>query len=306
MPRIVSLIASATEIVHALGLGEFQVGRSHECDYPESVSHLPVCTRPAFPIDGDSAEIDRQVKEKLRAAVSIYEVFGDVLERLQPTHIVTQTQCEVCAVSLRDVERALCGGVSSRPALVVLEPNALADIWADIGRVAEGCGYGERGEALVAHLKERMEAVACIATGAANRPTVACIEWHEPLMAAGNWVPELIAMAGGSNLFGAAGRHSPWMQWEDFVAADPEIVVTTPCGFDIERTRAEMHWLSARPGWKRLRAVREGRVFLADGNQYMNRPGPRVVESLRIFAEILHPELFEASLDGPGWQRWRG
>ncbi len=306
MPRIVSLIASATEIVHALGLGEFQVGRSHECDYPESVASLPVCTRPAFPIDGDSEEIDRQVKDKLKAAASIYEVFGDVLERLQPTHIVTQTQCEVCAVSLRDVEKALCGGVSSGPALIALEPNALADIWADILRVATGCGYGERGEALVAQLQWRMEAIARQAFSAASRPTVACIEWHEPLMAAGNWVPELIAMAGGVNLFGAAGRHSPWMRWEELAAADPEIVVTTPCGFDIGRTRAEMHWLTARPGWNELRAVREGRVYLADGNQYMNRPGPRVVESLRIFAEILHPERFEATLEGPGWQRWGG
>src|SRR5579863_6724498 len=284
MPRIVSLIASATEIVHALGLGEFQVGRSHECDYPASVANLPVCTRPAFPIDGDSAEIDRQVKDKLKAAASIYEVFGDVLERLQPTHIVTQTQCEVCAVSLRDVEKALCGGVSSGPALIALEPNALADIWADILRLAQGCGYGERGEALVAQLQRRMEAIAREAFSAASRPTVACIEWHEPLMAAGNWVPELIAMAGGENLFGAAGRHSPWMRWEELAAADPEIVVTTPCGFDIGRTRGEMHWLTARPGWNELRAVRESRVFLVDGNQYMNRPGPRVVESLRILA----------------------
>ncbi len=306
MPRIVSLIASATEIVHALGLGEFQVGRSHECDYPASAARLPVCTRPAFAIKGNSAEIDRQVKDKLRAAASIYEVFGDVLERLQPTHIVTQTQCEVCAVSLRDVEKALCGRVASRPALIALEPNALADIWADILRVAKGCGYGDRGEALVSQLQRRMEVIAREATSAACRPAIACIEWHEPLMAAGNWVPELIAMAGGVNLFGAAGRHSPWMEWADLAAADPDTIVTTPCGFDLVRTRAEMHWLTARPGWRRLRAVREGRVFLADGNQYMNRPGPRVVESLRIFAEILHPDLFEATLEGVGWERWEG
>ena len=304
MPRIVSLIASATEIVHALGLGDFQVGRSHECDYPASAARLPVCTRPAFAIDGDSAEIDRQVKDKLKAAASIYEVFGDVLEGLQPTHILTQTQCEVCAVSLHDVEKALCGRVSSRPALIALEPNALADIWADILRVAQGCGYGDRGEALVRQLQQRMEATARVATSAAYRPAVACIEWHEPLMAAGNWVPELIAMAGGVSLFGAAGRHSPWMAWEDLAAADPETIVTTPCGFDLARTRAEMHWLTARPGWRQLRAVREGRVFLADGNQYMNRPGPRVVESLRIFAEILHPDRFEPTLEGVGWERW--
>src|SRR6202165_4362369 len=146
MARIVSLIASATEIVHALGLGPQQVGRSHECDFPDEVRTLPVCTTPSFQIAGSSAEIDRRVKERVANALSVYEVFQDVLEPLQPTHIVTQTQCRVCAVSLEDVERALAGSISSRPKLVALEPNALADIWRDIRRVAAACGVPERGE----------------------------------------------------------------------------------------------------------------------------------------------------------------
>jgi iron complex transport system substrate-binding protein len=301
MMRIVSLIASASEIVHSLGLTQYQVGRSHECDFPEEVRALPVCTTPSFAVDGDSAEIDRRVKERIVNALSVYEVFQDVLDRLQPTHVVTQTQCRVCAVSLEDVERALAGTVSSRPKLVALEPNALADIWSDIRRVAAACGVEAKGNEVVQTLQDRMELIAARAKRATRRPRVACIEWHEPLMAAGNWVPELLEMAGGENLFGKAGLHSPWMTWEELLAADPDLIITMPCGFDLERTRREMYWLTDRPEWRKLRAVQSGEVYLADGNQYMNRPGPRIVESLQILAEILHPGLFEAKLKGSGW-----
>jgi len=304
MSRIVSLIASATEIVHALGLGPAQVGRSHECDFPDEVRVLPVCARPSFPISGTSADIDARVKERLAKALSVYEVFEDVLERLQPTHIVTQTQCQVCAVTLEDVERAMAGSISSNPKLVALEPNGLDDIWKDINRVASACGIASKGEEVVATLRHRMTQISTRACGARRRPRLACIEWHEPLMAAGNWVPELVEMANGENLFGKAGLHSPWMVWDEFVASDPDVIVSMPCGFELERTRQEMYWLAGRPGWSTLRAVQSGEVYLADGNQYMNRPGPRVVESLEILAEILHPETFEPKLEGSGWERW--
>lgn len=302
MLRIVSLIASATEIVHALGLTAQQVGRSHECDYPDQVRGLPICTRPSFPTEGSSAEIDRLVKDRVVNALSVYEVFEDVLDRLQPTHILTQTQCRVCAVSLEDVERALTGWISSRPKLVALEPNALADIWRDIHSVAAACGVGERGDQAVEVFQSRMNALSAKAGQAARRPRVACIEWHEPLMAAGNWVPELVEMAAAENLFGKAGLHSPWMTWEELQAADPDIIITMPCGFDLARTRQELYWLTERPEWPKLRAVQSGQVYMADGNQYMNRPGPRVVESLQILAEILHPEVFEPKLEGSAWQ----
>ena len=298
--RIVSLIASATEIIHALDLGQFQVGRSHECDFPPQVHTLPVCTKPGFPLDGSSADIDRRVKQKVASALSVYEVFGDVLERLAPTHIITQTQCEVCAVSLKDVERALYGMVSSQPQLVSLNPNALSDIWDDMRRVADACQVGERGGALVTNLQQRMQAISRLArTG--RRKRVACIEWQQPLMAAGNWVPELVEMAGGENVFGVAGAHSPWLDFNQLVAADPDVIVVTPCGYDLEKTRAEMYWLTQNSLWKSLRAE----VHLADGNQFMNRPGPRVVESLQILAEILHPELFPPALRSLGaWELW--
>ena len=289
MPRIVSLISSATEIVSALGEFGHLVGRSHECDFPEEVARLPVCTRPTIPVTGDSREIDRLVKDRVRDALSVYEVFPDVLERLQPTHIITQTQCEVCAVSLKDVEAALAAGLSCRPRVVPLAPNSLVDFWDDIRRVALALEIGDRGEALVEKLKARMCAISSRALADPKRPTVACIEWLEPLMATGNWVPELVEMAGGVNLFGEAGRHSPYMTWEQLVAADPEVIVIMPCGWDPARTEPEMHWLTDRPEWPRLRAVRDGRVHIADGNQYFNRPGPRLVESLEILAGFLHP-----------------
>ena len=299
--RIVSLIASATEIVCALGFGGRLVGRSHECDHPEWVRGLPVCTGPRFDPQGTSAEVDARVKEALRDALSVYRVDEERLRALAPDVIVTQSQCEVCAVSLKDVERAVGRWTGAPARIVSLEPNSLADVWADIARVARALEEPERGESLVARLQARMAAVADQARGL-RRPTVACIEWIDPLMAAGNWMPELVGMAGGENLFGEAGAHSPWMEWSGLARRDPEIIVVLPCGYDLPKTRAEMRALLSRPGWPRLRAAREGRVALADGNQYFNRPGPRMAESLEILAEIFHPDRFDFGHKGTGWE----
>jgi iron complex transport system substrate-binding protein len=305
VPRIVSLIASATEIVDALGELDHLVGRSHECDYPQSVRALPVCTRPRIAVDADSREIDRQVRQSAHTSVSIYEVFDQVLAQLQPTHILTQIQCEVCAVSLRDVELALARGMQGNPKIVSLQPDSLAGIWEDIRMVARSLEIQERGEAVVRRLQDRMEALVP-APGAGPCPRVACIEWLEPLMAAGNWTPELISMAGGVNLFGEAGRHSPSMTWEELVAARPDVLVIAPCGFDLARTGREMHWLTNRPGWNHLRAVQDGRVYLADGNQFFNRPGPRVVETLQALLEMLYPDRHAPALCGTAWRRYDG
>ncbi|MEO8026482.1 MAG: cobalamin-binding protein [Bryobacteraceae bacterium] len=301
--RIVPLIASATEIVHALGLGEFQVGRSHECDYPLSVSSLPVCTRPRFDIEGDSREIDQRVKETLRDAESVYEVFDDVLDRLQPTHILTQTQCKVCAVSLDDVERALGSRYSTRPQVVALEPNSLGDIWKDIRRVADACGVQDRGTELIADSKRRMLEISEKAHATGLAPRVVCIEWHQPLMAAGNWVPQLVEMLGARNLCGIAGGHSPWMSWQELSAVNPDVIVSMPCGFDLARTRAELRWLTENTAWPELKAVKDQRAYIADGNQFFNRPGPRVVESLEILAEMLFPDAFPPAHEGGAWER---
>jgi iron complex transport system substrate-binding protein len=283
--RIASFIASATEIVDALGMLDSLVGRSHECDYPHGIERLPVCTRPKIEVTGNSRQIDEQVKANLTNALSIYEVLDDVLEQLQPTHILTQTQCEVCAVSLKDVERSVASRLESRPKIVSLQPNCLSDIWDDIRRVAESLEIPERGESVIQDLQTRMRSISNTAT--ARRPTVACIEWLSPLMAAGNWVPELVEMAGGINLFGETGKHSPWMNWEELVARDPDVIVAMPCGFDEARTRAEMYWMTDHPEYAGLKAARTGQVYPVDGNQYFNRPGPRVVESLEILTAIL-------------------
>ena len=303
MPRIVSLISSATEIVHALGQTPSQVGRSHECDFPAEIAALPVCTKPTIDIYADSREIDRSVKDRVRNALSVYEVFDDVLERLQPTHIITQTQCEVCAVSLRDVERSVASQLASRPKIVSLTPNSLADVWDDIRRVAGAIGIAEHGETVVAALQARMCAISEKAHAARERLPVALIEWIEPLMATGNWMPELVEMAGGVNLLGERDKHSGYLSWEEIAASDPDVIIVCPCGFDIARTKSEMYWLTRRPEWRTMRAVRDGRVYLADGNQYFNRPGPRLVETLQILAEVLHPKVFAPALEGGGWRR---
>lgn len=300
--RIVSLIPSTTEIVCALGFEGQLVGRSHECDFPESVRRLPVCTEPKFSPEGSSYEIDQRIKAILYQALSIYRVHSEILKELQPDLILTQSQCEVCAVSLRDVEEAVGEWLGSRPQIISLEPKALSDVWGGISRVAEALGVPEPGAELVKNLKQRVFAIAAMARTLSPGPTVACIEWIEPLMAAGNWMPELVEMAGGINLFGEAGKHSPWMTWEELVQKDPNVIVVLPCGFDIKRTREEMPALTRKAEWSRLRAVRSGRVYLTDGNQYFNRPGPRLVESLEILAEILHPDVFRFGHEGTGWE----
>jgi iron complex transport system substrate-binding protein len=291
----VSLVSSATEMVHALGALSWLVGRSHECDYPAEVLALPVCTAPRFAVEGDSREIDRLVRQTRAESISVYRVFDEVLERLQPTHILTQIQCEVCAVSLKDVEHSVAGRLASRPRVVALQPNSLGDVWEDFRRVARSLDIEARGERLIADLKARMLAIAEAAAGAASaRPRLACIEWIEPLIPAAHWMPELVAAAGAERV--------EWRTWEELVAADPDAIVVMPCGFDLERVAAEMHWLSERHGWPELKAVRKGRVYAADGNQYFNRPGPRLVETLRILAEVAHPEIFAATMQGTGWK----
>jgi iron complex transport system substrate-binding protein len=188
---------------------------------------------------------------------------------------------------------------------VSLEPNSLTDIWSDIRKVSAALGAPARADQLIDRLENRMNDLSRRARAINRRPTIACIEWIEPLMAAGNWMPELVDMAGGTNLFGEAGKHSPWMTWAEMVASDPEVIFVSPCGFDINRTLEEMHILRERPEWKGLKAVSSDSVFVADGNQYFNRPGPRVVESLEILAEVVHPEEFHFGYEGKGWVRYR-
>jgi len=305
--RIVSLIASATEIVCALGFEDRLVGRSHECDHPPSVARLPVCSASKVEIGAGGRAIDDQVRAIVADGLSVYRVDAGILDRLAPTVVITQTQCEVCAVSLKDVEAAVCELVGSRPRIVSLEPMSLPDVWSDIRTVAAALGAPDRGEALVDRLTARLDAVQARATAAeGTRPSIGCIEWIDPLMAAGNWVPELVERAGGTDVLGRAGEHSGGLSVEALAAADPDVIAVMPCGWDIERSRREMPPLTSHPVWPRLSAVRNGRVFMTDGNQYFNRPGPRVVESAEILADILHPGRCDFGHRGRGWVHWTG
>ena len=299
-PRVVSLIASATEIVSALGYRHALVGRSHECDFPPDVESLPVCSASRVDIHATSVEIDRQVKAAVAEAVSVYRVLTEVLESLQPTHIITQTQCEVCAVSLADVERAVCEMVGSRPAIVSLEPMCLADVWKDIQRVADALCDSDAGSTLNTLLQQQLAEVRN-SVGTREQPSVVCLEWINPLMSGGNWMPELVEIAGGRPLLATAGEHSPWMTWDDLLLADPDAIVILPCGFDIPRTVSELGPLVTDPRWRRLSAVNKDRVYVTDGNQYFNRPGPRVVESAEILADVLHAPETATRHRGTGW-----
>ena len=290
--RIVSLLSSATETVCALGLESSLVGRSHECDAPSSILLLPACTRARIDASASSAVIDAAVKLSLTNALSLYEVDGPLLQRLQPDLLITQDLCKVCAVSTQDVEEAVCRMIGSRPRIIAVNPQGLDDVWNDMRLIADAIGVPERGVELVNNLKERLRDLAARANGWGRRPTVACLEWLDPLMAAGNWMPELVELAGGVNLFGDKGKHSPWMSFDDLLREDPDVIVAMPCGFDLPRTRREMAPLIHRPGWERLRAVRHGRVHLADGNAFFNRPGPRLVEATEMLAEAIQPGAF--------------
>jgi iron complex transport system substrate-binding protein len=296
------MLASGTELVCALGLGERLVGRSHECDEPAWVRDLPQVSRPTFPIDGPSGEIDGHVRARLRAGQPLYEVDEALLATLAPDVVLTQTHCEVCAVSPGDLA---CGipATLERRRVVALDGGTLATVLDGFQRVADLLGASEAGRALVRGLRARADAVADKVRALA-RPTVACIEWIDPVFAMGNWGPELVALAGGRDVLGRAEVRSTTTPWESVVAADADMLVVAPCGFSLERTVRELPTLAARPGWRELRAVRAGRVFAADGNAYFNRSGPSLFATPEILAEMLHPEAFEPRHRETAWRTW--
>ncbi len=301
--RVVSLfLPAATEMVCALGAAGQLVGRSHECDYPPEALALPACTASNIDPQAGSAEIERQVKNLQAQAAPLYRIDAAKLNELRPDIILTQGQCDVCAVSLAEVEAIVAKWPGTRPQIVSLSPARLADIWEDIRRVGVALELGEPGREVLRALKIRVVDIiekTCVLN---QKPKVACLEWIEPLMAAGNWVPELVELAGALNAGGQPGKHSGWLKWEALAQLDPEVIIAMPCGFSLERTRAEMAALNRHPDWPKLRAVKNRRVFVADGNQFFNRPGPRIVESLEMLTEMIHPERvqFRPSLEKAG------
>lgn len=306
--RIASLLASATEMLYGLGLGERVVAVSHECDWPAEVLHQPRVTRSRVDSQAASDAIDEQVKQMLAAGAALYEVDVEQLVRLAPELIVTQAQCDVCAVRYEDVLAIVAHEPALRETQVVaLNPQSLEEVWSDIHRIAEAARVPEAAEAYVAGLQARVDRVRSTVVTRSSTPRVALIEWTEPLMLSGNWLPEMVELAGGRHDLTQAGVHSPYVSWNDLRSYDPEVVLIMPCGFDVERTLKEAVSVTQQPGWKDLTAVQTGRVWAVDGNAYFNRSGPRLVDSLEILAHLIHPELFPppASVPEPErvWQR---
>ena len=299
-PRIASLVPSATEIVAALGQAERIVARSHECDWPPEVARAPACTRARIDASKPSGAIHEEVGKLLAAALSLYDLDTEVLRAARPSHIVTQDQCDVCAVGLSEVEAAAVEFLEAPVQIVSLTPIRLGDVWDDIARVGAALGVDAQPvrEGLLARVVE-------IAERAKALPPrrVLTVEWSDPPMTAGNWVPELVALAGGIDTLGADGSHSPRITVEAVAAAEPDVIVLMPCGYDLPRTVADGRALLADPAWAGLRVAQAGAVYATDGNAFFNRPGPRLVESLEILAEIIHPAHFAFGHEGTGWNR---
>ena len=311
--RIISLLASATEMVAALGCLDQLVGRSHECDYPPEVQAIPVVSTVQIDTNVSSAQIDAQVKQLAQEkrepedpalkALSIYAIDVDKLQELRPDVIFTQTQCEVCAVSERDVIQAIAHLTGLQPLVVSLSPYRLQDVWEDVIRVGHALGKRDQAQALVAKYQQRLNDLAIKTTTFGTRRRVAVLEWLDPLMGAGNWTPELVVYAGGENIFGEIGQHTPWITWEELQAANPDVIILSPCGYTLERAMQDVPLLQNHPAWAELQAVRNGRIYAIDGNQYLNRSGPRLVESAELLARAIWDDRLPIVVDNNGWQR---
>jgi iron complex transport system substrate-binding protein len=303
--RIVSLLASGTELVCALGKGHTLVGRSHECNDPAWVTSLPSVSAPTFPVDGSSAEIDRLVREKLRAGEPLYQIDRRRLIELRPDLVITQTHCDVCAVGPGAVSDAHTWPGLEGLRTVSMRGGSLAGILDDFQTVADAAGFGDAGRALVASLTEG-QARWRRATTALSRPTVVCLEWTDPPFPMGNWGPELVETAGGTPVLGNRNAHSAAVSWQEVRDADPDILVIAPCGYALGRALDDAAALRTRPGWSDLGAVRSGRVFVSDGDRYFNRSGPTVFDTVEILAEMIHPDVFPFQHQGSVYRRWAG
>lgn len=282
--RAVSLLPSATEIIFAIGAGDQLVGVTHECDYPVAALHLPRLTTSALPPYDSAADIDRHVRRSLHAGSSLYALDAEALERLAPDLIVTQELCAVCAVSYDIVARA-ARRLSTDPRIVSLEPSSLEDVFSTILTLAELTNRTTSAVDLIATLRARIDAV--VARRTRRLPRVLVLEWTDPPMSGGHWTPELVELAGGAPVLSNPGKNSTVLGWAEIVAADPDAIMVAPCGFDLEKTQRAIVGLEKLAPWRSLRAVRTGSAHAVDGNAYVNRPGPRLVDTIEIFADLL-------------------
>ena len=287
--NVVSLLPSATEIVYALGIEP--VGVSHECDYPPEASEKPAINRVRIDPDAGSGKIHEQVLEAERGG-GVYEIDLGALARAAPDLIVTQGICDVCAVDHVLVEDAVAElGLDAE--ILTVDPHGIGDVIDDIERVGQATGRDDRAAEVVAEMRERIEAVRERAEAVEVRPRVAVFDWMDPVMVAGHWVPELVEMAGGRYEMTEPGAHARPREWAEVRAYDPEIAVVAPCGFGLDQIRENLADLTAREGWADLAAVRRERAYALDGHHYVNRPGPRLVDTLEHLAGLIHPERFE-------------
>ncbi|MFT7479928.1 MAG: iron complex transport system substrate-binding protein [Gammaproteobacteria bacterium] len=303
--RVASLLPSATELICAVGGRDELVGVSHECDFPTGVERLPVLTRTRTEFPRASGAIDRSVREVLADALAVYEIELERLREVQPNVIVTQDLCDVCAVSLTDVQHALKETGLVDTEIVSCRPTRLADVWDDVRRVGKALERAAAGEQAAAELEARATAIGRETAGIGKRPSVLTIEWIDPVMIGGTWMPELVQLAGGTALVTEPGQHAPTLTLEQLERLDPDVVLIKPCGFGLDRTEEELALLAANLPWSSWSAVADGRVFLADGNSYFNRPGPRLVESLEILSACIHPQSMQhfRSKHGDGARR---
>jgi iron complex transport system substrate-binding protein len=280
--RIVSLLPSATEILFAIGAGDEVAGVTHECDFPPEAAHLPHLTSSALPVAGTPAEIDRHVRANLHAGSSIYHLDAALLERLAPDLIVTQELCAVCAVSYDIVERA-AKRLRGDPRIVSLEPSSLDDVFANIAFLGEITNHAAGARRLLDSMQLRIDALRDRPKPTPS-PRTLVLEWTDPPMSGGHWTPGLVELAGGTPILSHPGANSQRIEWSAILAADPDLVVVAPCGFDLARTDEAIALLEDVPEWKQLRAYRTGRIYPMDGNAYLNRPGPRLVDTAEIMS----------------------
>ena len=291
--RICSFLPSATEIVYLLGLGESLYGVSHECDFPSGASDKPKVVRSRIDSSSlTSQEIDAAVTDMMMRGESIYAVAEDVLQVGNPDLVVTQRLCEVCAVSFEDVEEAV-SRLDVDPTVLSLDPHGLEDVLDDIKLLGRHTNTESVAHAAVFNLRARIDVVRRTVAGASDRPTVACVEWMNPVIAAGHWVPEMVETAGGRDILGEPGAPSPRIEFERIEAADPDIVVLMPCGMNVEQATAEFNDLPDRSRWEDLRAFRSNRAFVVDSGALFSRSGPRLVDGLEVLARLVHPALFQ-------------
>jgi iron complex transport system substrate-binding protein len=289
--RIVSLIPSSTELLWALGLGSQVVGISHECDFPNEAVGLPICTEANLDPRAHGKEIDRNVRELLSRSLSIYKVRTDLLERLKPDLIVTQDQCQVCAVSLKDVEAAVSKLTFKEVSVCSLLPHCLQDVFRDFRRVGEATGTQTRAESLVTAFEERLSKIREKTRGLPV-PRVVCIEWLDPPMIGGGWIPELVKIAGGEPLIVPDPTRFRQVDWELIHRENPDIVVIFTSGYGLEKTLADLKTSAAAANLRKLTAAQRGKMFVCDGNAFFNRPGPRLADSCEILASLFHPSVF--------------